>query len=406
MFRSGSADSAVTGFEIDLYHNMEGLDTDAWNALAVDQHKFLHTEYLQAYMQSHEVDHDYWFAQFMKDGELKGIGWFMTFSFYGKYLFRYVKTNKEEKSSSWVAGFKKLFNKGLEDNSWKLLVNGNPFVTGEQGYAFKDEITRGTSFELILATLQLIKEQLEGKMKIDLTLIKDFPECEELELFRKAKMHPMQVQPNMLFPIKPNWTEFKSYTDELRAKYRVRARKVFSNTEHIERRELNLDEVEQHNERLDELYRKVESKAPFIFVSLAGSYVLKLKRSFGDRFKVFAYFIDEQIVAFQTCLFVNGHMEAHVVGFDNAQENTKSLYNKMLFDFVNEGIINNCTFISFGRTALEIKSTIGAVPEDLYLYMKAHKPLINRVMGSFLSIGKANPWQQRQPFKKEIPAVI
>ena len=401
MFQSDSVENAVSGFEIDLYNDIDGIDKEKWNNLANQQNKFLCTEYIEAYMQAHEIDHDYWFAHYVKDGKLLGIGWFMTFSFYGKYLFRYVKTSKEDKSSGFVDGFKKLFNRGLEDNTWKLLVNGNPFVTGEQGFAFENAVERSTSFELVLATFQLIKEQLEGKMKIDLTLIKDFPECDELALLKRAKMHPMQVQPNMLFPIKEEWTDFLKYMDDLRAKYRVRARKVFSNTEHIIRKELGLDEVEQNSIRLNELYRKVESKAPFIFVSLDDSYIVRLKRSYGDKFKIFAYYLNDNIVAFQSCLFVNQHMEAHVVGFDNSQENTKSLYNKMLFDYVNEGIINNCNFISFGRTALEIKSTIGAEPVELFIYMRAHKPLINRVMGSFLSIGKTNPWQQRQPFKKE-----
>ena len=157
---------------------------------------------MKGYMFAHQRDHDYWFAEYMKDGKLQGIGWFMAFSFYGSNLFRYVKTNKEEKSSGFISGFKKLFNKGVEDMSWKLLVNGNPFVTGEQGYAFIDRVGRNTVYQLVLGTLDLIKEQTESKLRIDATLLKDFPDTDELDNFKKARLHPMQVQPNMILPIK------------------------------------------------------------------------------------------------------------------------------------------------------------------------------------------------------------
>ena len=146
---------------------------------------------------------------------------------------------------------------------------------------------------------------------------------------------------------------------------------------------------------------KLNQRHHLYLFRLDDTYILKMKQQFQDQFKVFAYYSDGKIVSFQTALFVNDHMEAHVVGFDNEQENTKSLYNKMLFDYVNEAIVNKCDFISFGRTALEIKSTIGAEPVELFLYLKSHKPIINRVMGSFLSIGKTNEWQQRSPFKKQ-----
>ena len=50
----------------------------------------------------------------------------------------------------------------------------------------------------------------------------------------------------------------------------------------------------------------------------------------------------------------------------------------MLYDMVGCAIVNGFKQINFGRTAMEIKSSIGAVPENMYGFMEHQAPWINR----------------------------
>ena len=56
--------------------------------------------------------------------------------------------------------------------------------------------------------------------------------------------------------------------------------------------------------------------------------------------------------------------------------------------------------IIFGRTALEIKSTIGAEPVEIFGLIKHNNLLINQFIESiFNSLNPTIKWIQRKPFK-------
>ena len=79
------------------------------------------------------------------------------------------------------------------------------------------------------------------------------------------------------------------------------------------------------------------------------------------------------------------------------------LYLNMLYDMVGCAIVNGFKHIQFGRTAMEIKSSIGAVPVNMYGLMEHNTPLINRYLDKiFRFLEPEVSWIQRHPFK-EIP---
>jgi hypothetical protein len=55
--------------------------------------------------------------------------------------------------------------------------------------------------------------------------------------------------------------------------------------------------------------------------------------------------------------------------------------------------------INFGRTASEIKSSVGAVPEDLTIYIRHKKTITNKILQLFLHRIEPTPFKQKQPFK-------
>ena len=78
----------------------------------------------------------------------------------------------------------------------------------------------------------------------------------------------------------------------------------------------------------------------------------------------------------------------------------KQIYLNMLLDMVKFAIEEQFSRVIFGRTALEIKSTIGAEPVEIYGLIKHNNFLINLFMKKiFPSLSPQTEWIQRKPFK-------
>jgi hypothetical protein len=71
----------------------------------------------------------------------------------------------------------------------------------------------------------------------------------------------------------------------------------------------------------------------------------------------------------------------------------------MLLDFVKFAIEKEKYSIHFGRTATEIKTTIGAEPIPLHAYLKMSNRLMNASLPYFLKRIKPAEYVARNPFK-------
>ena len=72
----------------------------------------------------------------------------------------------------------------------------------------------------------------------------------------------------------------------------------------------------------------------------------------------------------------------------------------MLYDYIEIAIRKNLKTINFGRTASEIKSAVGAVPQDLTIYIRHKKTIKNKILKLFLQRIKPTVFDQKFPFKK------
>jgi hypothetical protein len=71
----------------------------------------------------------------------------------------------------------------------------------------------------------------------------------------------------------------------------------------------------------------------------------------------------------------------------------------MLYDYIEIAINKKLKTINFGRTASEIKSSVGAIPQDLTMYFRHKKSITNRILKLFLQKIQPTPFQQKFPFK-------
>ena len=87
-------------------------------------------------------------------------------------------------------------------------------------------------------------------------------------------------------------------------------------------------------------------------------------------------------------------------GYSDEYQREKMLYLNMLYDMIGYSINKNFDKIIFARTALEIKSSVGAKPEKMYGYIKHHNKFINKFMPRLFKYFEPEVlWQERNPFK-------
>jgi hypothetical protein len=88
------------------------------------------------------------------------------------------------------------------------------------------------------------------------------------------------------------------------------------------------------------------------------------------------------------------------LGYDAEVQKENMLYLNMLYNMSEFGIAHGFKKIIFGRTALEIKSSIGAVPVKMSGFLYHRTPLINKYIAKiFPKLEPEMVWQQRHPFK-------
>ena len=130
------------------------------------------------------------------------------------------------------------------------------------------------------------------------------------------------------------------------------------------------------------------------------NYIYQLKEQLGDQFKLKCWFKDGNPVAFYTTLLSHTETEAHHIGIDYHLNKHYSLYQNILYHLIGEAIINKTKRLNLGRTALEMKSNIGATPENYAAYLKLNNKILNNLVKPFLPSQPPSNWVQRDPFRK------
>lgn len=98
---------------------------------------------------------------------------------------------------------------------------------------------------------------------------------------------------------------------------------------------------------------------------------------------------------------LNGEtLETYFLGYDENIQKEKMLYLNMLYNMTAFGIENKFRKIIFGRTALEIKSSIGAKAVKMSGFIFHTNKLVNRYMAQiFTQLEPELSWHERHPFK-------
>jgi hypothetical protein len=284
-------------------------------------------------------------------------------------------------------------------------VCGNTMLTGNYGFYFTSIVPDKDYFTLVDRGIHSLKQTLIAKnKKPGLVLVKDIMSTDISDEWKVDEYHliPFTVQPKMLIHLEQDWHRYEDYISAMKSKYRVRMNKARSLVRHMHKRILTAEDIWTYRVRIHELYKSISDHADFNAFVLHPEYFFHLKTALGDRMTVTAYFDGDEMMSFHTSIHNGEVLDAHFLGYDfDANEHYK-LYQNMLLDLIDEGIRYRFKTVDFSRTAVEIKSTVGAIPKEMTLYMRHENKLLQKVTEPILQFVKPSAqYEIRSPFKDE-----
>jgi hypothetical protein len=207
------------------------------------------------------------------------------------------------------------------------------------------------------------------------------------------------VEPNLIIQLDPECKTFEDYKNMFKSKYRVKANKADSSSSDLDTRLFTAHDFETYKNELQELYQNTIANANFNAEVLNLNTYIHLRAKFKDDFIVKAYFLEDKLVGFLTALVNKNVLDAHFIGLDYQLNKSHAIYPRILNDYIRLGIEKQVSSINLGRTASEIKTTIGAKPLELSCYIKHKNPFLNSLIKPFFRRIKIKEFKQHSPFK-------
>ena len=288
--------------------------------------------------------------------------------------------------------------------SSNVLIVGNNMLTGEHGCFFSPGCSITNAMESLHGAVgQIIKELRDSGFKTHQIIWKDFAD-EDTEYFKQASFHDFyrfSTQPNMVLQIPSEWESSDDYLSALTKKYRDQYKRVTKKTSGLIKRKMGVDEIRANHEKINQLYLTVARNAPFNTFYLHQNHFVELKQKLKDKFLFYGYFNNEELIGFNTLIKNGKDIDTYFLGYDEILQREKMLYLNMLYDMVAYSVNKKFKRIIFARTALEIKSSVGAKPVNLIGFIKHRNPVLNYLMPVLFKYFEPEiEWQQRHPFKE------
>ena len=288
-----------------------------------------------------------------------------------------------------------------KDKPHFLLICGNMCLSGEFGIASAND-QQGHVIGALPDVISEVTHELDKVGKVIAHIIKDFPQENDpvKSLVKGRKYNSLVMDPIMKMEIRSGWSSMEDYLKDLSAKYRQRYNQAFKKLQDCTIKDLNLQEMIKEQERLDQLYKAVQEKSPIQLIKPDATYLISLKKHLKDKMVFKAIYHEGKIVAFLSGINAVDHYEAHHIGIDYHYNKSHSLYLNILYLYIGLAIDSKARTLSFGRTALEMKTTVGGIPIQYDAYIKLSSGMLNSLIKHLLPEKPDQNWIPRNPFRQ------
>lgn len=379
-----------------LYHSTADLP-ESWDELPI-QDIFLKTPFLRALEASSPANISTYFLAVFSSEVLVGIAIIQRVEMYVDDVFR--KTSNQ----IFKRFGKVIISKIVKGNA---LIVGNLMHTGQHGLYFNSEALSQQEFlDAVSLGIKELSQYIKRQFGKNIRIIgfKDYFENDPIHsnktFFRQQNLYKAQAQPNMVFEVRKSWTSPEHYISDFNKKYRRRYKTARKKSQDITCKQFTLDTVEEFSTQIYNLYENVSDNAGVNSFKLHKNHFYQLKNELQDHFKIYGYFLDDQLIGFYSFIINNNQIETYFLGYNQALQHRYQMYLNMLFDMACYGIQHQFKTVVFARTAMEIKSSIGAKPYKMDIYVKHTNNFIANTILKLI-VKYANPvreWEERHPF--------
>lgn len=277
-----------------------------------------------------------------------------------------------------------------------LLLCGNPFLTGPLGFATAPDLLPDTVARMAHEVTQVVRKTIPRAQGV---LFKDVPE-DIAEAMQSRGLLSAPAEPNMVLALAPEWATFQDYTAAMSTKYRQRVTSTYKKSAALTTERLTLEQVDAMQDELYALFLQVFRDGRFSLAEPGRSYLSVLRERMREACSIVVYRLEGRAVAFRTVLVGNQGLDCHFVGYEQSLNHDYKLYQRMLYDFIADGLALGLTEIRFGRTATEIKSTVGAMPQPLENVVEWFCPGVSHVARRMMRKVQMPEYTLRHPFKE------
>ncbi|MEY4432532.1 MAG: hypothetical protein RLZZ44_662, partial [Bacteroidota bacterium] len=197
-----------------------------------------------------------------------------------------------------------------------------------------------------------------------------------------------------------NWKTEEDYVAALSKKYRDQYKRARKKASGLIKKQLSLEEISAQEDVIYDLYHHVAQSAPFNTFFLPKNHFAVFKEQLQENFLFYGYFENERLIGFNTLIKNGSDLDTYFLGYDDSVQREKMLYLNMLYDMIGYAIKEDYKSIIFSRTALEIKSSVGAKPLKMYGLMTHNNTIINSRLNFFFRyLEPETIWTERHPFQ-------
>lgn len=163
-------------------------------------------------------------------------------------------------------------------------------------------------------------------------------------------------------------------------------------------RAFDVEQITRRHDQIQVLFSAVHEQAKFRVAALPEDYFASLPRHLGEQFTMDGYFLDDKLVGFTSSIHWGDQTEGHYLGLDYEHNVAHAIYQNILYDDVQGAIERGSRELNLGRTALEMKSAIGAEPRPVSCFMRHRNPASNAIVRPLFGFAKPTKWRPRNPF--------
>lgn len=376
-----------------FFKNTHEIPTKDWEQVVGRNNLFVSLDYLEAVSQSLHKELQWVFVLVYLDTTPIVAGVFQLATF----------TYKKGAQTNLLL---KLFQdcKNVDDSvSLHGLVCGNIFATGAHGFAHSKDVTFTAATELLASAAKQLRKMKLYEDAFSIQLFKDFntASASQLRVLEDFKYRSFQADVTMVLSIHEAWETFQQYLDSMKAKYRTKANSAFKKASVLKIRSLATSDIKKYEVRLLELFNTVQQQSNYSYGENYPKAFTTLKERLGDAFICKGAFLDDTLIGFSTA-FMNGTtLEASYVGLDYSYNSKYALYERLLYNYVEEAIARKATLLHLGRTSELIKSALGATPQSMTLFAKHASKFKNVLLKPILEKITPSEFELRTPFKAD-----